>query len=149
MSNGATDKPIAQLIQKLLAESMSRPYRVSAEKVREIEERERREFRPFIWVHAEDGAHSMATAYYEREVKVLWMPKAFVNLSETEKLVAVRDRIREHFEETGGRYIAFGSILRYRYSDTFDTSIVLDTAGNVIEKDGGRSLLAEVWFSLY
>jgi hypothetical protein len=145
----------AEELQKALAEteqlkkSMPRPYRVSAEAVREIEERERRRFRPFIWVHTEDGAHSMASAYCEREVKVLWFRDGFEQLSEMEKLAAVRERIREHYEKTGGRYIGFGSILRYSYANTFDTSMIFDTAGNVIEENGDRFLLPEVWFLLY
>lgn len=132
-----------------LKKSLPRPYRVSLEAVREIEERERRRFKPFIWVHTEDGAHSMATAIFERKLKVLWMPEAFVNLSDPEKLVAVRERILEHYKKTGGKYLGFGAILRYTYSDTFDTSMIFDIDGNVIEKDGGRSLLPEVWLSLY
>jgi hypothetical protein len=132
-----------------LKKSLPRPYRVSAEAVLEIEARERRRFIPFIWVHTEDGAHSMATAYREREVKVFWFKDGFVNLSETEKLAAVRERIREHYQNTGGRYIGFGAIQRYSFADTFDHSIVFDTAGNVIQKDGGRFLLPEVWWELY
>jgi hypothetical protein len=145
----------AEELQKALTEtaqlkkSLPRPYRVSAEEVREIEERERRRFRPFLWVHTEDGAHSFWTAVAERQVKVLWFQDGFERMSETEKLAAVRERIREHYEKTGGKYIGFGAIQRYTYSETFDTSIVFDTAGNVIEEHGGRSLLPEVWLELY
>jgi hypothetical protein len=49
----------------------------------------------------------------------------------------------------GGRYEGFGAILRYRYGDTFDHSIVLDSDGNLIEENGGRFLLPEVWLSLH
>jgi len=82
----------------------------------EIEERERRRFRPFVWVVRQDGAHSFWTAVGERQVKVLWFPDA---------------------------------ILRYRFSGSFDTSIVLDINGNVTEENGGRFLLSEVWLALH
>jgi hypothetical protein len=48
---------------------------------------------------------------------------------------------REHYAATDGRCIGFGDILRYRFADTVDPSIVLDIDGNVIEEDGGRFLL--------
>lgn len=38
---------------------------------REIEDRERRRFRPFIWIVTEDGALSFLTAIAERQPKVL------------------------------------------------------------------------------
>jgi hypothetical protein len=43
---------------------------------REIEERERRRFRPFIWIVTEDGAHSFLTSIAELELKVLRLPPA-------------------------------------------------------------------------
>jgi hypothetical protein len=119
------------------------------ESVREVEERERRRFKPFIWVVTEDGAHSFLTAMAEKQVKVLWMVEDFDHLSESARLEKVQDRIREHFKTTGGKYIGFGLILRYNYSDTFDTSIIFDVDGNVVEKCGGRFLLPEVWIELH
>jgi hypothetical protein len=112
---------------------------------REIEDRVRRRFRPFVWVHTVDGAHSFLTAVAERQVKVLRLPEAFKDLSERARLEAVQRRVREHYQKTGGKYIGFGEILRYRYASDFDHSIVLDIDGNVIEEDGGRFLLQEVW----
>jgi hypothetical protein len=112
--------------------------------VREIEEHERRRYKPFVWVHTEDGAHSYLTAVAEMQAKVLWMAEGFGNLSQSAKLEKVRDRIRHHYKTTGGKYVGFGAILRYQYSDTLDTSIIFDTNGKVIEKHGGRFLLPEV-----
>jgi len=132
-----------------LKNSLPRPYRVSEEAVRKIEERERRRFKPFIWVHTEDGAHSMASAYFEREVKVLWFEDGFEELSEPEKLQAVQLRIRGHYQKTGGKYIGFGAILRYTYAPTFDRTVVFDTGGNVIEENSDRFLLPEVWLELH
>ena len=80
-----------------LKKSLPRPYRVSDEAVREIEERERRRLRPFLWVHTEDGAHSFRTAVCERDVKDLWFRNGFVNLAEPEKLKAGQRRIRGHY----------------------------------------------------
>ena len=77
-------------------------------------ERERRQFRPFIWIVTEDGAHSFLTAVAERQVKVLWMLEGFENLSEPAKLGAIQRRVREHYQKTGGKCIGFGQILRYR-----------------------------------
>jgi hypothetical protein len=119
------------------------------ESVREIEERERRRFRPFIWVHTEDGAHSYLTAVAERQVKVLWMAAGFEHLSELSKFETVQDQIRRHYKTTGGKYVGFGAILRYQYSDTFDTSIIFDVDGNVVETNGGRFLLPDVWMKLH
>ena len=121
----------------------------SDERVHEIEERERRRFQPFVWVHTEDGAHSYLTAVAERQVKVLWMTETFGHLSQSAKLEKVQDQIRHHYKATGGRYAGFGTILRYQYSDTFDTSIMFDVGGNVIEKSGGRFVLPEVWLELH
>jgi hypothetical protein len=76
------------------------------------------------------------------------MLEGFENLSEPAKLGAIQRRVREHYQKTGGKYIGFGEILRYRYASDFDHSIVLDIDGSVIE-NGGRSLLPEVWMELH
>jgi hypothetical protein len=117
--------------------------------VAEIEERERRRFKPFIWVHTEDGAHSLFTAMAERQEKVLWMKEGFELLSAPEQLRAVQQKIRSHFRVMGGRYPGFGKILQYRWAVTFDTSAVLDTNGTVIDDKGERFLLPEVWLELH
>ena len=44
------------------------------------------------------------------------MPAGFEELSEPARLEAVRRRVREHYQKTGGKYIGFGEILRYRYA---------------------------------
>jgi hypothetical protein len=119
------------------------------ESASEIEERARRRFQPFMWVHTEDGAHSFLTAVAEIQVKALWMADTFEQLSDSAKLKTVQDRIRHHYKTTGGKYAGFGAILRYQYSDTFDTSTIFDVEGNVIEKHGGRFLLPEVWMELH
>jgi hypothetical protein len=113
----------------------------------ETEERARRRFRPFIWVQTVDGAHSFLSAIAERQVKVLWLPKGFEHLPGAERLSIVQSQIRSHYQQAGGRYKGFGDILSYQFATTFDSSIVLDTNGIVIEEDGGRFLLPEVWLA--
>ncbi|MGA2150496.1 MAG: hypothetical protein ABSH49_36715 [Bryobacteraceae bacterium] len=120
-----------------------------SEPIREIDESERPRFKPFIWIVTEDGAHSFLTAVAEKQVKVLWMTEHFEHLSKSAKLEKVQDMIRRHYKRTGGKYAGFGAILRYQYSDTFDTSSIFDVEGNVIEKCGGRFLLPEVWMQLH
>ena len=85
----------------------------------------------------------------ERQEKVLWFQESFESLSALAKLEVVQRRVREHYQKTGGKFLGFGDILRYQYADTFDTSIVLDIDGNVIEENGGRFLLPEVWMELH
>jgi hypothetical protein len=114
----------------------------------EVEERERRRFRPFIWIHTEDGAHSFLTAVGERQVKVLRFQDRFENLPASEQLATVQRRVRAHYQETGGRYIGFGRIQAYRFAYAADASIVLDSEGKVIEENGGTFLLPEVWLEL-
>jgi hypothetical protein len=135
-------------LKKALSETEEVQRREHEEAIREIEDRERRRFKPFIWVHTVDGAHSFFTALGERKVKVLWFQEGFERLSKSEQLAIVQRRVREHFQELGGKCHGFGEILRYQFADTFDTSIVLDTSGNVIENHGGRFLLPEVWMEL-
>src|ERR1051325_9423210 len=53
--------------------------------IRAVEDRERRRFRPFIWIQTEDGAHSFFQAMLERKVKVLWLREAFTELSRDEQ----------------------------------------------------------------
>lgn len=120
-----------------------------SEAVREIEERERRRFKHFIWVHTEDGAHSFFSAMGERQVKVLWFSEGFDRLSKSEQLAVVQRRVREHCQRSDGGYPGFGQILQYRYADTFDTSIVLDTTGSIIDENGSQFLLPEVWLELH
>lgn len=119
------------------------------EAAQQIEERERLRFRPFVWVHTVGGARSFLAAMGESQIKVLWLGEGFERLSNAEQLTTVQRRVRKHYEQTGGRYIGFGAILRYRYAATFDSSMVLDINGNVIEKAGGRFLLPEVWLELH
>ena len=159
LENGSGDKGCLQKIidafhpdpaelENALAETERIHQREHDEAVREIEERERRRFKPFVWVHTADGAHSFLTAIAERQLKVLRLPEAFKDLSEPARLEAVQHRVREHYQKTGGKYIGFGEILRYRYASDFGHSIVLDIDGNVIE-NGGRFLLQKVWMELH
>lgn len=116
--------------------------------MRDIEARERRRFKPFIWVHTEDGAHSFFSAMVESHLKVLWMGDGFESLSEPEQLSAVQERIRDHYAKVQ-RYPGFGAILRYQWARTFDASIVLDTKGTVIDGNGDQFLLPGVWLALH
>jgi hypothetical protein len=136
-------------LEKALSETVEMHERDHTEAVHEAEERLRRRFRSFIWIHSENGAHSFFSAIGERQIKVLWMPDGFEQLSKPEQLAAVQRRIRQHFRETGGKYQGFGAILRYQWAETFDTSLVLDTTGNVIDENGGRFLLPEAWLELH
>jgi hypothetical protein len=135
-------------LEHALVETERIHHREQNEAGDEIEERERRRFKPFIWIVTEDGAHSFLTAIAERQLKVLRLPEGFERLSEPAKLEAVQRRVREHYQRSGGRYPGFGEILRYRYAADFDHSIVLDVDGRVIEENGGRFLLPEVWMEL-
>ena len=80
---------------------------------------------------------------------MLWLQQGFEDLPGADQLLAVQDRIREHYRRTTGAYKGFGKILRYRWARTFDTSMVFDTDGNVVEANGGRMLLPEVWMALH
>ena len=136
-------------LEQALDETEAIHEREQLEAFSEIEERERRRFIPFIWIHMEDGAHSFLMAVAEREIKVLEFQAGFERRSRSDQLEIVQRRVRKHYRKTGGRHDAFGAILRYRFADTFDTSIVLDIDGNVIEENGGRFLLPEVWLALH
>jgi hypothetical protein len=113
-----------------------------------IEERLRRLFRPFIWISTEETAHQFWTAVMERRIKVLWMDQAFELLSDPEKLAAVQIRVRAHYAGTKS-YPGFGKILTYTFVPTFDTSVVLDVDGEVIDSKGSQCLLPEVWLELH
>jgi hypothetical protein len=115
----------------------------------EIAERERRLFKPFIFVRTEGSAHSSAAAIHERKVKILWMPEGFQSLPESDKLKAVQARVRKHFVTSEGKIAGFGDIQEYQFAGTFDTSVVLDAAGNVIDQNGGRFLLPEVLLAVW
>jgi hypothetical protein len=134
---------------KALSETDEVRRREHEEAVHHIEERERLRFQPFIWVHTVDGAHSFLGAILEQQVKVLWFRDGFERLSKPEQLATVHRRVRKHYDKTGGRCGGFGQILEYRFADTFDTSIVLETNGNIFDEEGGRFLLPEVWLALH
>jgi hypothetical protein len=134
-------------LERALAATDQMHQREHEAAAREAEERQRRRFRPFIWVHTADGAHSVLSLMFERKVKVLWLP-GLEHLPESKQLETVQRRIREHYQEMGGKYAGFGQILKYRFADSFDTSIVLDSKGEVIEAQGGRFLRPEAWFEL-
>lgn len=136
-------------LEKALADTEAVHEREHQEAVRDIEERERRRFRSFVWVHTEDGAHSFFSALAERQNKVLSFQEGFERLPKAEQLIVAQRRVREHFEQTGGRYQGFGAIQQYRWADSFDTSKVLDISGNVINENGGQFLLPEVRMLLH
>lgn len=115
----------------------------------EIREQERSRFCPFIWVHAEDGAHSCLTAMGERQVKVLRFQDGFENLPASEQLATVQRRVRAHHQETGGEYVGFGRIQAYRFAYAAEASLILDVGGNVVESSGGGFKLPEIWLELH
>jgi hypothetical protein len=117
--------------------------------IRKNDERERRSFRPFIWVVSQNGPHSCISAMAERKMKVIRFPEGFEHLSAPEQLTAVQREVREHYQKTGGTCGWFGEIQSYRFADTFDTSLNLDTTGSVTDENGTRFLLPEVWLALY
>jgi hypothetical protein len=118
------------------------------EAVLQMEERERRRFKPFIWVVTQDGAHSWVMAIAERQIKLLRFHEEFKPLSSAEQLAAVQQRVLSHYRETAGRLNYFGAILGYRFCDSFDTSIVLDPDGNVIEQNSDQFTAPQAWISL-
>jgi hypothetical protein len=142
-------QPDAGELEKALADTEAIHGLERKQAIAEIEERQRKRFKPFIWVETEHGAHQFWTAVAERQIKVLWMPDGFERQSEAERLTAVQGRIQEHYRQTGGRYPGFGKVLRYQLADTFDTSVVFDVQGNVIDEHGERFLLPEVWMELH
>ena len=99
----------------------------------DIEERLRRQFKPFIWISTAETAHSFWAAVIERRTKVLWMEEGFDLLSERERLAAARKCVVEHYAGAAGKS-AFGKILGYRFVPTFNNSVTLDVNGEVIEK---------------
>jgi len=115
---------------------------------RHIEDQCRRRFKPFIWVHTEDGAHQFFTAIIERRVKVLWFGERFELLSEPEQLKAAQTRVRQHYARTP-EYRGFGKVLSYTFVPTFDTSMALDTRGEVTDAHRPQFLLPEVWLELH
>jgi hypothetical protein len=118
------------------------------EAVHEMEELERRRFRPFCWVVTQDCAHSWVIALAQRQIKLLRFLEGFEQLSSVEQLAAAQLRVLSHYRETSGRLNYFGPILGYRFCDTFDTSIVLDPDGDVVQQNGGRFTKPEAWISL-
>lgn len=114
-----------------------------------IAERERRLFKPFIFVRTSGTAHSGAAAVHERKVKILWMPEGFQSLPEPERLTVVQAKVREHFAASEGKIAGFGEIQQYQFANTFDTSVILDVAGSVIEENGGRFLLPEILLAVW
>jgi hypothetical protein len=74
-------------------------------------------------------------------VKVLWFHEGFERLSKSEQLAMVQRRVRKHYDKTGGKCSRFGEILQYRFADTFDTSVVLETNGDVVEEHSERFVL--------
>jgi hypothetical protein len=115
---------------------------------RHIEERVRRKFKPFIWVHTQECAHQFFTAMLERKVKVLWLDDGFELLSEPEKLAAAQTRIRQHYTETPD-YRGFGKVLGYTFAPSFDASVALDIKGDLTDPNGPQFLLPEVWLELH
>jgi hypothetical protein len=98
-------------------------------------------------VVSEDGPHSWVVAMAEHQIKKLRFPEEFGKLSSAEQLAAVQQRVLNHYQETDGRLPYFGAILRYRFSDSFDSSMILDISGNVIG-NAGKFTAPNAWISL-
>lgn len=143
-----TYHPDAAALQTALADTGKIHQRERDEARQRAETRSRQIFKPCIWVETEEGPHSMISAMAEQSIKVLDLGSKFKNLSHPQQLELVQRRIRKHCRKAGGQTGPFGAILRYRYLDTFDTSIMLDTAGNVVEEHGGQFLLPDAYFEL-
>lgn len=144
-----TFHPNSAELEHALAETERTHQREHDDAMREIEDRQRRRFRSFIWIVTDDGAHSFLTATAETSTHGASLAGGREDLPEPTRLEAVRRRVWEHYQETGGKYIGLGQILRCQFASHFDHSIVLDTDGSVIEKNGGRFLLGEVWMELH
>jgi hypothetical protein len=134
-------------LQSCLRETEAIQEREYREAVHAMEERARLRFKPFVWVVSEDGPHSWVIAMAQHQIKKLRFPEEFGKLSIAEQLAAVRQRVLEHYRTTDGRLPYFGAILRYRFCDSFDTSMILDISGNVIG-NAGKFTAPNVWISL-
>jgi hypothetical protein len=141
-------RPDSAELQSVLAETEAIHRREHEKAVFEQQERERRRFRPFCWVVTQDGAHSWVMAMAQRQIKLLKFPEGFEQLSMTERLAVVQQRVRHLYRETGGRLADFGVILGYRYCDGFETSMLLDPDGQVVEQKGGRFAVPDTWLAL-
>lgn len=99
------------------------------------EEREARaNFKPYIYIETERKVPSpiFAAAMIGRRAKFIDFKITNQTLSDAQ-LVA-----KEHFNRNNGQSMTFGAITGYRYVDTFDSSIRLDTNGNIVEKPAGQ-----------
>jgi hypothetical protein len=73
-------------LQSALQKTEAIHQREYQEALHAMEGRERRRFRPFIWVVSEDGAHSWVMAMAQRQIKLLRFPEEFERLSSIEQL---------------------------------------------------------------
>jgi|SRR5579859_2050156 len=95
------------------------------------------------------GAYLDIPRVIRGQVNQLFEADGFERLSKSEQLATVQRRVRKHYDKTGGKCGGFGEILQYRFADTFDTGIVLETNGNVVKEHSERFPLPEVRLALH
>lgn len=99
-----------------------------------IEEEGRKNFNPYIYIETERSVPSpiFAAALIGRKAKFIDIKLKDMTLEN------VQSTAQQHFIRNKGASICFGRIIGYRYVDTYDTSVKLDTEGNIIESIGGK-----------
>ena len=103
-----------------------------------IEEEERKNFKPYIYIETERSVPSpiFAAALIGRKAKFIDIKLKDVTLEK------VQSTAQQHFIRNKGASMCFGRIIGYRYVGTYDTSVKLDIKGDVINPSAGKFISA-------
>ena len=117
----------------------------SVQKREEIELRDRRSFRPHIFIKTsrsgpEVGNITMVALVGLAHFKHIQLPVGTTEKPMSNQLKTVREIIRWYYQEHNGRCLFFGEITGYTYRSTYDHAVEFSIDGKLIEPFASTSL---------
>jgi hypothetical protein len=130
---------------------MADPDRQDSEAQSDNDLAERAKFSPHLWAVTE---HKIGRPIFlvaivgQNRFRRVDLPDGIEAMSEQQQIEVIRHAAKRHFEQTSGDAGPFGKILGYWYRHASDQSWLLNTEGEVLDRNAGQVYVGKYTLSL-